>query len=47
MIELTQEDANLVLGALDTLGSLITELGHTWSDGERAIYEEAIKILGR
>lgn len=43
---LNREDILLVLGALDSLGVALSDAGHTWTDGERAIYEEAVTILG-
>lgn len=36
---------SLLLGALDSLGVALTEHHHQWTDGERAIYEEAVRIL--
>lgn len=42
---LTKEEVQLVLGALDSLGVALVEHDHQWSDGERAIYEEALNIL--
>ena len=33
---------HLIVGALDTLAVALTEHGHIWTDGERAIYEQAI-----
>lgn len=44
---LSEEDRQLVLGALDSLGLALTEHGHTWTEGEREIYEQAVAILGR
>ena len=41
---LSTEEVALIIGALDTLGALVRD-EHHWSDGERAIYEEAIKLL--
>jgi hypothetical protein len=38
-------DDSLVLGALDSLGVALTNHNHQWTDGERAIYEEAAGIL--
>lgn len=43
---LNNEEAQLVLGALDSLGVALADHEHQWSDGERAIYEEAQKVLG-
>ncbi len=42
---LSREDANLIVGALDSLGVALTGQDHQWSDGERAIYESAIAML--
>lgn len=42
---MTNEEITLVVGALDSLGVILAEKGHEWTEGERAIYEEAIKIL--
>lgn len=42
---MTTENRKLVLGALDTLGSALADHRHQWTDGERAIYEEAVKVL--
>jgi hypothetical protein len=43
---LSKEELNLVIGALDSLALALTTYGHTWTDGERAIYEEATFALG-
>lgn len=40
------DQVQAVLGALDTLGTLLADAGHEWSEGERAIYEQATAILG-
>jgi hypothetical protein len=45
MSEQPQEQIDLVVGALDTLGVALADHGHEWTDGERAIYEESVKIL--
>jgi hypothetical protein len=42
---ITDDEANLIIGALNTLGVALADHGHTWTDGERAIYEESIFIL--
>jgi hypothetical protein len=42
---LSDEEITLVTGALDSLGVALADHGHQWTDGERAIYEEAIKSL--
>ncbi len=46
VLTLTNEEVSLVIGALDTLGTVLADCGHEWTDGERAVYEEAMKILG-
>lgn len=43
---MTEEDRQILLGALTTLGCALTDHSHIWTDGERNIYEQAIKILG-
>jgi hypothetical protein len=40
-----EEDKDLIVGALDSLGVALADHGHQWTDGERAIYEESIKTL--
>jgi hypothetical protein len=40
-----KEECELILGALDTLASQLSDYNHTWTEGERAIYEEALKLL--
>jgi hypothetical protein len=42
---LTPEDAALVQGALESLGVALADHDHTWSDGERTIFEQAIAIV--
>jgi hypothetical protein len=44
---MTNEEIQLVIGALDTLGTALSDHGHVWTDGERAIYEEAIEACKR
>lgn len=34
-----------ILGALDTLAAALAEHGHTWTAGEREIYEQAVAAL--
>lgn len=46
-ILLAEEDAQLILGALDTLGTALTKHDHEWTDGERTIYEQAVELLTR
>lgn len=43
---LNEEQRQVVLGALDSLATALTERGHTWSEGERAIYDQATELLG-
>lgn len=43
--KLSSEECSFVLGALDTLASKLADYGHTWTEGERALYEEALKLL--
>lgn len=45
MKTLNDDEQAMVLGALDSLGVALADKGHTWSTGERAIYEEAVKVL--
>lgn len=45
-IILTPEDVALILGALDSLGAALSDHDHQWTDGERAIYEQACWLLG-
>jgi hypothetical protein len=42
---MTDEDKDLIVGALDSLGLALAKHEHQWTDGERAIYEEALKTL--
>lgn len=44
-LTLTRDEANLIIGALDSLGVALADHRHQWSDGERAIYEEAVALL--
>ncbi len=41
------ENRKLVLGALDSLAVALADHEHEWTVGERAIYEEAIVLLGQ
>lgn len=36
-------EPNLIIGALDSLAMALINHGHTWTDGERTIYEQAIQ----
>jgi len=40
-------DKELLIGALDTLGTTLSAHGHEWTEGEREIYEQAMRSLGR
>jgi len=42
-----REQLPLVLGALDTCAVALADHGHKWSEGERAVYEQAAEILLR
>lgn len=42
---LNDQDRQLIQGALDTLGVALAAHDHVWTDGERAIYEEATALL--
>lgn len=46
-MKIFDEDRLLILGALNSLGVLLSEYQHQWSAGERAIFEEACSILGQ
>ena len=35
-----------VLNALDALGLALAEMGYKWTKENRAMYEEAVRILG-
>ena len=39
------EEVALIQGALDSMGCALADHEHEWSDGERAIYEEATGLL--
>lgn len=43
---MTNLDKQLILGALDSLALALTNYGHTFSEGERAIYEQGRELLG-
>lgn len=44
-VVLTETQAQVILGALDSLACALTEHGHAWTDGERTIYEYAVGLL--
>jgi len=35
-----------ILGALDDMAVKLARYNHTWTEGERALYEDALKYLG-
>jgi hypothetical protein len=39
-------DRSLILGALDSLALALADYNHVWTEGERAIYDEARELLG-
>ena len=39
------ENDSMILGALNSLAVALADHDHQWTDGERAIYEEAVKLL--
>ena len=45
MILVSDVDAQIVIGALNSLAVALADHDHTWTDGERTIYEQAIAIL--
>lgn len=46
MITINEQERQIIVGALDTLGTSLAEHGHHWTEGERALYEDACKLLG-
>lgn len=42
---MSEEDKNIILGALDSLAVKLSDYSHVWTEGERCIYEEAIRII--
>jgi hypothetical protein len=42
---LTEEERNLVIGALDSLGVALADHDHKWTQGERCIYEAAVECV--
>lgn len=42
---LSEPERQACLGAMDTLGTLLAKYGHQWSEGERAVYDQAVEIL--
>jgi hypothetical protein len=45
-VKLAEPERQLVLGALDSLAVALADHSHTWTDGERLIYEQALEVLG-
>lgn len=43
---ISDEDRDIIVGALDTIGLALVDHDHTWTEGERTIYEQACRILG-
>jgi hypothetical protein len=41
---MNEEDQQLVIGALDSLGCALADHNHQWTEGERAIYEAAVSL---
>lgn len=39
-------NAAIVVGALDSLAISLAARGHAWDEGERAIFEQAIELMG-
>lgn len=39
------ENVALIKGCLDSLGVALSEHSHKWTEGERAIYEQAMELL--
>jgi hypothetical protein len=46
-VTLSELDRQLLIGALDSLGKALTDYGHYWTEGERAIFEEALSLLDK
>ncbi len=42
---MTEKERNLIMGALDSLACALVDHGHTWTDGERTIYEMAVEYV--
>src|SRR5437588_3783414 len=40
-------DQQMVLGALDSLGTALADHDHEWTEGERCIYEAAVECVLR
>lgn len=44
-MDLNDEDRDLIVGALDSLGIALSQHDHLWTDGEKCVYEAACEIL--
>lgn len=44
-MKISEDDRQIVIGALNSLGVALANHGHEWTVGERTIYEEAINVL--
>ncbi len=44
-MEITQQEAQVIVNALDKLGVALSAHNHEWTDEERLLYEEAIGTL--
>lgn len=42
---ISPEEQQVVIGALDTMAVLLAGYDHEWTEGERAIYEQAYAII--
>lgn len=47
MPSLDDIDVEIVVGALEQMNMLLAAYDHEWSNDDRAIFEEAMKILGK
>jgi hypothetical protein len=43
---LREEDRQMIMGALDTFATALASHDHTWTEGERTIYEQACAAVG-
>ncbi len=42
---LSEQNRQMILGALDSLGVALADHNHHWTNGERTIYEMSIEAL--
>jgi hypothetical protein len=42
---LSENNRQMILGALDSLGVALTNHDHQWTEGERTIYEMSVEAL--